>query len=97
MHGSNGLWCRILLKEGIDRLLMQTGLKKVLELRKDLINVGCKLNFQASPLLDDFLIEAPQGLKIHKVKVIEGIKSVGTLHHKHFSNNVWSTLLRRNG
>jgi hypothetical protein len=45
MHGSNGLRCRSLLQEGIDRLLMQTGFKKVLELRKDLINIGCNLNF----------------------------------------------------
>ena len=93
MHGSNGLRCRSLLKEGIDRLLMQTGFKKVLELRKDLINIGCKLNFQPSPLLDGFLIEAPHGLKIHKIKVIEGVKPVGTLHHKCFSNDVCVDLI----
>lgn len=80
MHGSNGLRCRSLLQEGIDRLLLQTGFKKVLELQKDLINIGCKLNFQPSPLFDGFLIEAPHGLKIHKIKVIKGIKSVGTLY-----------------
>ena len=52
MHGSNGLRRRSLLQEGRDRLLMQTGFKKVLELWKDLINIGCKLNFQPSLLLD---------------------------------------------
>ena len=52
MHGSNGLRCRSLLQEGIDRFLIKTGFKKVLELWKDLINIGCKLNFQPSPLLD---------------------------------------------
>jgi len=67
---------------------MQTGLKKVLELRKDLINIGCKLNFQPSSLLDGFLIEVPHGLKIYKIKVIEGVKSVETMHHKWFSNDV---------
>ena len=94
MHGSNGLRCRSLLQEGIDRPLMQTGFKKVLELRKDLINIGCKLNFQPSPLLDGFLIEAPHGLKIHKINVIKGIKPVGTLHHKCFSNDVFKWIDR---
>ena len=46
VHGSNGLWGRSLLQKGIDRLLMQTGFKKVLELWKDLINIDCRLNFQ---------------------------------------------------
>ena len=93
VHGINGLQCRSLLQEGIDRLLMQTGFKKVSELRKDLINIGRKLNFQSSPLFDGFLIEAPHGLKIHKIKVIEGIKPVRNLHHKCFSNDVCVDLI----
>ena len=71
MHGSNGLRCRSLLQEGIDRFLMQTGFKEVLELRKDLINIGSKLNFQPSPLLNGLLVEPSHDLEIYKIKVIE--------------------------
>ena len=45
MHGSDGIRCRCLLEDGIDRVLMHTGLKEVLKLRKDLINVGSQLYF----------------------------------------------------
>ena len=42
---------------------MQTGFKKVLNFRENLINIGCQLDFQSGALLNGFLPKAPQGLK----------------------------------
>ena len=64
-----------------------------MELREYLINIGCKLNFQPSTLLDGLLVESPHCLEIHKVKVIESDKPVGILHHKCFSNDVCVDLI----
>jgi len=72
---------------------MQTGFKEVFELRKDLINIGSKLNFKPSPLLDGLLVEPPHSLEIHKIKVIESDKPVGILHHKSFGNDVCVDLI----
>ena len=47
---------------------MQTGFKKVLNLREYLINIGCQLDFQSGALLDGFLPKAPRGLKIHHIE-----------------------------
>ena len=66
---------------------MQTGFKKVLNLRENLINIGCQLDFQSGTLLNGFLPKAPQGLKIHHIEVIETYESEVILHHKSFSNN----------
>jgi hypothetical protein len=67
---------------------MQTGFKKVLNFRKNLINIGCQLDFQSGALFYGFLTKTLQGLKIHHIKVIETDKSEIILHHKSFSNNI---------
>lgn len=67
---------------------MQTGFKKVLDFRENLINIGCQLDFQTGALLYGFLTKTPQGLKIHHIKVIETDESEVILHHKSFSNNI---------
>lgn len=67
---------------------MQTGLKKVLNLRKYLINIGCQLDFQSGTLLYDFLPEMFQSLQIHHIKIKETDESEIVLHHKSFSNHV---------
>lgn len=72
---------------------MQTGLKKVLNFRKYLINIGCQLDFQSGALLYGFLPKTPQGLKIHHIKVIETDESEFILHHKSFSNHICVDLI----
>ena len=67
---------------------MQTGFEKVLNLRKDLINIGCQLNFQSGTLLYGFLTETSQCLKIHHIEIEEADESEVVLHHKSFSNHV---------
>ena len=66
---------------------MQTGFKKVLNFRENLINIGCQLDFQSGALFNGFLTKTPQGFKIHYIKVIEADESEVILHHKSFSNN----------
>ena len=59
VHGSNGFCCRRFFQERIDRFLMQAGLKKILKCRKDLIQIGSKLDLKPGSLFDCFLMETP--------------------------------------
>lgn len=70
MHGSDVIRCRGLLKEGIDRVLMQTGVEKVLEFRKGLVNVRDQLNFQPGTLLDDFLSEPSERFEFDIIQIL---------------------------
>ena len=72
---------------------MQTGFKKVLNFRENLINIGCKLDFQSGALFYGFLTKTPQGLKIHHIKIIKTDESEVILHHKSFSNHICVDLI----
>ena len=72
---------------------MQTGFEKVLNLRNNLINIGCQLDFQTGALLYGFLTKTSQGLKIHHIKVIEADEPEVILHHKSFSNHICVDLI----
>ena len=52
-----------------------------------MINIGSELNFQECPLLNSFLTEASQQLKIQQFKVIKGNKPEGILHQEGFGND----------
>ena len=67
---------------------MQTGFEKILNFRKDLIDIGRQLDLQPGTLLNGFLSKVCQILKIHHVKSIERDEPEAVLHHKSFSNNV---------
>ena len=76
---------------------MQTGFKKVLNLRKHLINIGCQLDFQSGTLLYGFLPETSQSLQIHHIEIKETDESEVVLHHKSFYEKNQTTVTLEEG
>ena len=72
---------------------MQSGGKKVLELRKSLIHIGSQLYLSSGTLFDQFLPETAKVLQMQQADVIGCIEPV-RLHHESFGNEVSIDLIR---
>lgn len=73
---------------------MQTGLEKVLQFQKGLIQIGSKLDLKPGSLLDRFLTETPLFFKVHQIKIFKGNELVGFLQHKRLGDDVSADLIR---
>lgn len=58
------------LEEGVDRLLVNTGLEEVLEFREELIWIRSQLYFQTGTLLNGIL---PESAKFFEFDVIQNL------------------------
>lgn len=70
MHRSNGIRSRGLLKEGVDRILMHTGLEEVLEFGEDLINVRSQLYFLPGTLLHSLLAKSAEFFEFNVIQLL---------------------------
>ncbi len=73
---------------------MQSGLKKVLQFRESLIDIGFQLNFQPCTLLERFLTEPAKGLEIHQADIVNSDEPMRLLHHECFRDDVGINLIR---
>lgn len=65
MHGSDLRSGWSLFEDSVHSLLMETGLKEILELGKSLIHIGSKLDLSAGALFDQLQSKPAQIFKLH--------------------------------